>query len=321
MHTSTFFKLFPPPKFMLMRHAGLEISDDAIHCLEYQLHPRGLRIGKFASMEVPDKVIEGGDIKDEKTLASLLLKLDKENGLSYVKVSVPEEKAYLFQTDVPPGDMPTIAQNIEFKIEENVPLSAQDAIFYFDIMPKSVTGGALRASVSVVARAHVEHMIERLRTAGMYPMAFEVVPKSIAKAIIQPKTDSTLMVIHIMNRKTGIYIVSGGVVCFTSTIAWGGRTAGTADVGDVSIIAKEVHRIYTYWMSHSIATSAISGIVLVGHDAPQYENVLKGAAVEVGLPVSMANVWNNVFSLDHYIPPISRDDSVDYVVAAGLALD
>lgn len=307
---------------MLMKHAGLDISDDAIRCLEYSGHHfPNLKISRHSSVAIPDKVVGGGEINDEKAFDALLDKFDKENNLSYVKVSIPEEKAYLFQTDVMGKDPLSIAQNVEFKLEENVPLSVSDAVFYFDILPMSVTGGALRASVSVVPRVYVEKIIAKLNNCGMVPVAFEVVPKSIAKAIIPANSTSTIMIIHVMNNKTGVYIVAGGVVCFTSTVAWGGRPPATGAMPNIDILTKEIGRIATYWVSHGIASSEIKQILLVGGDAPKYQNEIKEAAAGFGLTVGIGNAWSNSFSLDHYIPAISREESLDYAVVAGLAME
>ncbi len=318
MHSSLFFKLFPPPKFMVMKHAGLDISDDAVHCLEYSCgRAPDLRITKHKTVEIPENLINGGEIADDKAFSAILTKFDKENDLTYVKVSVPEEKAYLFQTDVV-GDNPrAIAQNIEFKLEENVPLAVADAVFYFDILPMSVTGGVLRASVSVVPRVYVEKVILLLRDSGISPMAFEVVPKAIARAIIPANSTNTILIIQVMNKKTGMYIVAGGVVCFTSTVAWGSR----GEESGISLLVKEIGRIYEYWASHGIAGSEIKQVIMVGRDAPKFLEKIKSTAAEVGLSVSLGNVWNNAFSIDKYIPSISREDSLDYAVAAGLAME
>jgi Tfp pilus assembly PilM family ATPase len=183
MHSSLFFKLFPPPKFMVMKHAGLDISDDAISCIEYSGHAPNLHIKKFSSVDLGPGVIEGGEIKDEKALVEKLSKMDKDLNLSYVKVSVPEEKSYLFQTDISATDPVAIAQNIEFKLEENVPLPVSEAVFYFDILPMSVTGGKLRASVSVVPKAYIEKIVSLLRVSGLYPIAFEVGLQEVMTAL------------------------------------------------------------------------------------------------------------------------------------------
>lgn len=325
MHTSTFFRLFPPPKFLLMKHAGLDISDDAIFCLEYgKLSAASgwkYTIGRFDSVSVPEGLMEGGDIKDENKFVEILSDFVKKSGLSYVKVSVPEEKAYLFQVNVTGDSVNEIRQNIEFKLEENVPLSVPDAVFYYDLLPLEVTNGVLRASVSVVPRSYIEHYMDLLHRAKLSPIAFEIVPKAIARAVIPPHSKETVLIINILNRKTGIYVVSGGVVSFTSTMSWGIHTPIEENHPSYNnLLIKEIDRIFSYWESREGNTSSISKIVLVGHDAESYEKTLAGS-IEVNVPIVVANTWQNTIDLDHYVPPISKPDSLEYVISAGLAMD
>lgn len=320
MHSSLFFKLFPPPKLMVMKHAGLHISDDAIRCLEYDIHGGTTTITKFGQTEFPEGLIEAGVVNDEKALGMQLKEFDRAHDLSYVKVAIPEEKSYLFQTDVSTRDVRLAAQNIEFKIEENVPLSAADSVFYFDLLPIPVSGGPLRASVSVVQRAYIEHLIKMLRTAGIFPIAFEVLPKAIARAVISPQTAGAQMIVYVMNHKTGVYVVSGGAVVFSSTIGWGAKTVASADSLDLGALTQEINRIYAYWTSHNMTSAAINRVVLVGREAPRFEDVLRKAVTDAGIVVVVGDVWQNILALDRYVPPIPREDSLDYAAAAGLAM-
>ena len=292
---------------MVTRFAGLEISDDAIRCLQYKLTIHGQEILKSDEVSVPAGLIQGGDMKDEKIITELLTTFVKKNKLKYVSVSVPEEKAYLFQTDVVGVNTKDIAQNIEFKLEENVPLSARDAVFYFDIMPIEATGGVLRASVSVVPKTYIEKQIEYLQSVGLSPVAFEVAPKSIARVALNNEPNKTSMVVHFMNEKTGIYIVSGGVVCFTSTIV------------SSSPISDEINHTFEYWKSKTDAK--IDEIVLCGKGALKYESGLMNTISVEKCPVVVANTWRNAFDIDKYVPHMSRDESLDYIIVAGLALE
>lgn len=320
MHRSLFFKLFPPPKFMVMRYAGLDISDDSVHFIDFCPNRCGSSIQKFATAPLPEGTIIDGHIKDEETLKTVLKQFAKENGLTHVKVSVPEEMAYLFQTEVPQSDVHTIGQNIEFKLEESVPLTAKDAIFYFDLMPLSVSGGELRASVSVVPRSYIEHFIGMLSDCGLSPVAFEVVPKALARAVVPSNHEKAVMIAHMMAKKTGVYIVSDGVVCFSSTVPWGSRMSadGRSDIG---ILVREIARIQSYWISHSGASSAISEMILVGKEAPMYMNTLRSGIASTGIEPRVANVWQNAFDINEEIPIIQKEDSLNYAVSAGLALD
>ncbi len=321
MRSSLFFKLFPPPTFLVMPHAGVDISDDGIRCIEYKRTARGLVISKHAYKELPSGLVSGGDIKDEKEFVSILGAFAKENNLTYVKVALPEEKAYLFQTDVPSADFRSIAQNIEFKLDQNVPLSAPDAIFQFDLMPQAVTGDLLRASVSVVPVTYVQHYTSLLREAGISPVALEVVPKAIVAAYVPPHSQGTHLIIHVMKKKTGLYIVSEGVVCFTSTIGWGSDDIQTADMsGAPNPLVTELDRVHAYWVTRGDVQTGITEIVVVGSRAQECEAIIRARVGDTIAPSIIPDVWHNAFNIDSYVPPVTRADSLEFAVAAGLAL-
>lgn len=317
-HPSLFFRLFPPPKFLISPHAGLDISDDAIRMLEYGRTQKGLAVSKYDKEDIPAGLIDGGDFRDEKKFTELLSDFVRRNRLSHVKVSLPEEKVYLFQTDIPSTSTREITQNIEFKLEENVPLAAQDAVFYFDVLPRSVTGGALRASVSVAPKTYVENLIATLRSVGLTPVAFEVAPKSIAKAAVSADSEETSLVTHFMDKKTGIYIISGGVVCFSSTIGMSYNSEKGAE--DAGTLVKELNRVLAYWATRPDTHSNITEAIFVGRNAGLALQALKAHSIDGISSVSLARVWGNVFDVESYVPPIESDESLEYAVAAGLAL-
>src|ERR1035437_3541800 len=78
MKTSSFFKLFPPPKFLEMPYAGIDISDSSVHCLMYRHTHLGLKIDRFGSRPLPKGIVEAGIIHDEKTLINAVKSLAVE---------------------------------------------------------------------------------------------------------------------------------------------------------------------------------------------------------------------------------------------------
>jgi hypothetical protein len=316
VHTPTFFKLFPPPKFLVTSHVGLDISDDAIRFIQYSKHKGSLVIGKYGQIGLPVGLIEGGDIKDEKKLGEIISTMSREHKMSYARISIPEEKAYLFETDVFSLDEKDIRQNIESKLEENVPLTAPDAMFAFYMLPME-TGKPRRASVSVVPKSYIEKMIELFHSAGIIPIAFETVPRAIAR-VVSDDASGSIIVIHVMDRKIGISVISENVIGFTSTVL---ATADGSDMASYSaILAAEVRRVYAYWLSRDNSAKAlITSIIIVGSGAESTALALREKVSDI-LPITVADVWHNIFDVDRYVPPIAREDSLEYAAAAGLAL-
>jgi hypothetical protein len=137
MLAQKFFKLFPPPKFLDIPYAGLHISDDAIHFIEYTHSRHNLAIRRFGSNSSPLKVYRREGRSRMKSSCRSPCRAFKPLKVFVVKASLPEEKMYLFKTAVPSTTIKEMRQNMEFKLEENVPLSAKEALFFFDLIPKA----------------------------------------------------------------------------------------------------------------------------------------------------------------------------------------
>lgn len=305
---------------MLMDHAGLEISDDALRCISYKNQVGDRKIHSFMSADLPKGLLIDGDTTNMDGLRAELLKFKEKAKLSYVKVSIPEEKAYLFQTDVPMTDLVSIRSNIESKLEENIPLLARDAIFHFDLLPSTVAGGNLRATVSVVPKTYIEKTLELLHSVGLTPIAFEVVPRSLAHVLVPAHNDKTIMIVHIMDRKIGVYVVSAGTVNFASTVSRDVIDSSDSPRSAVEdTIAKEVIRIYEYWISRP-DTTTIHDVALVGRGAQDYEVAVRDAVASFSLNVMTPDIWQNICDVRKCMPPISHADSSAYAVVAGLAL-
>jgi len=322
MFTKTFFKLFPPPKYLNIPYAGLDISDDAIRCIEYTESHHGYVLKRYGTRLLKPGIIDSGHIKDEKALVAELTSLAKELKISTVKASLPEERMYLFKTEVPDVDDDEIRQNIEFKLEENVPIPASEAIFFFDRLPANLSKGKTYASVSVAPKELVDSYLKALKQADLTTVSFEIQAKAIARAVVSHDSSDTHLIIHVMNKKTGIYVVSSGVICFTSTISWGGeliRGKNISDVPDaVFSLRHEIERVYVYWSQHG-ENQPIKSIIVSGRDATTISQITH-LSPDNKISLSVADIWKNAFSINHYVPKINFDDSLDYAIAAGLAL-
>ncbi|MDQ5893638.1 MAG: type pilus assembly protein PilM [Patescibacteria group bacterium] len=323
MFTKTFFKLFPPPKYLNIPYAGVDISDDAIRCIEYSQGHHGYTLHRYGTRILKPGIVDSGYIKDEKALVQELTSLAQELKITTVKASLPEERMYLFKTEVPDTNEDQIRQNIEFKLEENVPLSPADAIFFFDLLPDAMNNESkTMVSVSVTPRELVHSYLNAFQAAGLTVVSFEIQAKAIARAVVPRDSKETQLIVNVMNKKTGLYVVSGGVLCFTSTVPWGGELIRNKNVTDTSddifSLRHEIERVYTYWSEHGEG-QPIKSIIISGHDAAAISQI-SHISPNPNIQLQVAHVWQNAFSGDHYVPAVTFEDSLDYAIAAGLAL-
>ncbi len=342
--------MFPVPQYLMMPHVGIHITDEAIYAVEYMRTSRGKEIRKAIVEKLPSGAIEAGYIHDAKAVTASLQKIKSEFTTNFVVAGLPEEKMYLFRTEISPEQHDTeIRQGLEFKLEENVPVSPAEALFDFERIPDTH-----EVSVSVVPTKVVDAYLSVFKDAGYVVKAFHNEARAIRRAIVSDslaQKSLTCVILHCMGNKTGIYIVSKGVVCFTSTVPYGGNSItealaksfkvsyeealkikkekGVTDTKEsravfeaasntISVIKDELVRVIQYWDSHEKKLGDITKVVLCGHDT-----LITGFSAYIArntnIQTELAHAWN---AIDHegYVPHIERVDSLDYVASAGLAL-
>ena len=353
-----FSRFFPTPKFLEMPGVGLAIDDDAVSVVELLRHPRGFALGRFGRRTLPTGSIAGGYVHNQDAVVDEIGKLKDDLRIEFVHASLSDEKAYLFKTKIPKLALKEIRGALEFKIEENVPISPSEAVFDYDIFTKSDHRASdhLDIGMTVLPKKVAETYVDLLGKAGLVPLSFETEAQAIARTLVAQGDTSSYLIVNFGERKTGLFIVSDEVVHFTSVVPVGGehiteaiakylsvsieeaqqikrehrilKTRRNTDlflslVNTISVLKDEVNKLSVYWSTHvepgESLPQKITKIVLCGRDAslPGFVEYL-GIALEQ--KVVVGNVWQNVFSLNDYIPPILFDESLDYAAAIGLAL-
>lgn len=355
---STFSRLLPPPQYLMMPSVGVDISDTSLKYIQFQPDSRSgtqLELSYWGDIDIPDSALHRGTVNDVKALSKAVAEVHDRTGMSTIRVSLPEERAYLFETEIKKGTpFKEIRGLLEFRLEENVPLSPRDAIFDYDIIQDNYKDDTLRVSVTAYARETIMNYYEACVSAGVTPLSFEVEAQAIARATI-PKGDSgTHLIVDFGKTRTGIGIVYRGTLMYTSTIDIGGadlsaalrrqlgekpeadlthikntqglvRAVESSDVYDallptMSAIIDEIRTRMMYWNSRdNAATRQIETVILCGGSVnmkglPEYFTEM------LGVPSVRADVWKNAFTLDQHVPAIGRRYSYGYSTAIGLAL-
>lgn len=356
MARSRFFQFFPPPQFLQMKAVGLDISDVSLRFVELVETKKGMEIGRFGERVIPRGIIEGGEVKKPSDLRSIFSEIKKKHNLEFVAVSLPEEKAYLFDLRLPQMEKSSIRGAIELALEERVPLKASEALFDYQIEKESDT--TIYVNVSVVPRTLIDGYLEAFSGSGIYPLVFEIEAQSVTRAIIPEGDKRASMIVDFGRTRTGITIVVDEWVEFTATVPVGGGALteaiikkmnisydeaekikhekgitskeGNEDlslalVSAISVLRDEIAKLYAYWEkrddTHDGEHTGIKKIYLCGGDsnlAGFVEYLTTGLNISVA--VELANVFVNVNSLNTYVPEIAFSDSLSYATAIGLAL-
>ena len=356
---STISRIIPPPQYLALPSAGVDISDTSIKYIQFakkNKYSKELDLKNWGDIDLADGVFERGVVKDQVKFATAMKQVALACGTPYVRVSLPEERAYIFETEIEKGTPFNEMEGLlEFRLEENVPISSRDAYFDFDIIKDEANDSKLRVVVTVYDKNLINSYYEACLTASLIPLSFEVEAQAIARSTIKTGEKGTHMIVDFGKTRSGVGIVHNGTLMNTSTIDIGGRELSAAlrkVLGDLS--ESELTKIKNTQglirgVDQPVVAEALINLISITkdeikarmeywHNKEQHQDsknfdsiILCGGSVNLkGLPeylteslkvkTERADIWKNAFSIESQIPPIGRRFSYGYATAVGLAL-
>ncbi len=337
---------FPTPKFLRMPTAGLDLSDDAVRLVELRERYGSFYLESYDHRELSKEIITKGSIQKPTELISILNQVREDNDIRFVRVSLPEEKSYLYH-DVAPytADDEQMRENVSFTIEGNVPLSARGVVFDYDIVADDSVevGDEVPVVVSVLPVEVVESYLEVITASGFQPLSLMVESQAVTRAVVPRDDPHTQLIVNTHRGRVAIYVVRHNAVHFTSAFvpsgtyvpkeasALAGKDDGSAKVKAPAVdfsdsyhqsLVKEIQRVLDYWHNHVTRAEEdkeIKKILLCGlrSSDSRFKQFLAG---QLGLSVRTANVWENALSFQEEVPEIPADKALLYAAAIGLAL-
>ncbi len=349
-----FHRFFPVPSFFATPSLGIDISDESLKFMELIDTRDGVRVGQHGEHSIPPGIIESGKIKNPKRMEDILLSLKKEVKFKSVRVSLPEEQVYLFKLRLEKSGLVNIRESIELTLEEHVPLTAEDAIFDYELLNQNEQ--SLDLQVAAIPKNVIESYLAVFKNSQINVQSFELEAQAISRAVVRKGDLETYMIVDFGEKRTGIFIVSRGVVMFTSTLDVGGvmlnevivknfkvsaeeaekmkkkygLQRNVADkelfsvlLNSVSILRDEVVKHFLYWHTHKDEEGKnnppIKKIILCGGDS-NLIGLSDYFSVSVKSKVEMANVWVNIMDTEKYIPDVSFKRALSFAAALGLVL-
>lgn len=342
------------PQYLMAPSFGLDISDQSLKFVELLVGSGGIHLGRSGERKIPPGIIVSGKINDPKRLRDeVLLPLRRDEGIRFVRVSLPEEQVYLFHLRLPKDGLENLREGIELALEEHIPIPAQSAIFDYELLiqePKNI-----EVEVGAIEESTIQKYLSVFRESFISVQSFEMEGQAIARSVVPRDDLDTYMIVDFGATRTGIFIVTRGLAVFTTTFDIGGATL--ADViskalnvspeegeklkvkygltrsapkeifpvllNSVSVLRDEIVRHLLYWQTHKDEEgkehSPIKKIILTGGDSnltglPEY------LSASTRTPVELADVWTNLTDRGRYVPEINFRKSLSYAAALGLAL-
>ncbi|KKU70079.1 MAG: Type IV pilus assembly protein PilM [Candidatus Beckwithbacteria bacterium GW2011_GWC2_47_9] len=343
-----------------MPAVGFDIGDDAVRFIELKKTNDGFKVGRFGERINPVLRDRSADITKNGGFRGFLSSLREAENLGPINASLPEDKAYLFATELVGVDSSLIRSAIEFRLEEFVPIPAKDAIFDYEIIPSQAQSGAkTEVGVAVLPKSIVLSYLEMFQSAGFTPLSFEVAGQAIAKAVVKRGDQRTRIIVYFGKSGSTIFVVKGGAVLFSSAVSVGGDALTGAFAKDKSVsialaekfkwdkglqfikgdienyaavlsllasVKEELNRVLSYWKTKKTKEANDKNeddkIRSIIFCGPEagLPGLIDYFKIYISVPSELADVWVNVLDVNENIPPISFSKSLAFAAAIGLAL-
>jgi len=229
---------------------GLDLSDRSMKVVNLKKKGGDFQLSSFGSFHIEKGLMENGEIKKEKELAQVIknslsrLKGDKLK-TNKVVVSLPEEKVFLQVIQMPKMKIEEVAQAIRFEAEKYIPIPSEKVYLDFSVV-KPVVDSLDHQDIIIVAlpKEVVDSYFSLLKRAGLEPVAFEIEPESIARAVIKGgMTKNRVLILDMGATRTKIIVFAGYSVRFISSSLVCGSTFDSAISKKLNISLKEAKQL------------------------------------------------------------------------------
>lgn len=351
-HKVSYSKLFTPPKFLEMPAVSLEVQPTRIVFLLARNNEKGLIPEIYGYTPIPEGCVSQGEVIKREPIIKALIDIRKKTRVSFARFSISEDKSYVFRTKLPNLEQKEIRNIIDFKIEENVPLTSKEAVFDYDIINSSKSSKELDVVVSVASLSIIQEWQDVFELAGLTPTLFSPESNNIAKSVIKDSNEQVIVIVNIRESSIILSLAISGVVCQTSAINFGSSAftdslakyfkvskeealkikndklyTDSAEsmeifsylINTISAVKDEIYKFVSYCNEREDVVGQVDRIILCGRDS-MIIGLEKYLEMNLNMEVSVANIWVNNFDLEVYVPETNKIDSMDQVVVNGLSL-
>jgi type IV pilus assembly protein PilM len=338
------------------RTFAVDLSDLSVKV--FQIEKRGSldKIRSYFNLDIPPGCIDDGRIVDKAKVADLIKTAvvkagPKKINTKKVICSIPESKAFLRKINIPPMNRKEAEEAVKWEIEASIPLTCDQV--YYDWQFLDISEGKQNILTAAVSKEIINDLMEVLVKADFDPYGLEVESISSARSLISKNANPNdiSLIVDLGSLRTSFIISEGNIPFFTSSIPFSSQTITDSISKTLKVDLKEAERIKRdQGIEHSFESNSIfndiksileSLAVEIEKTIDFYQGICsKGTGVEKiiisggganlrGLipylttrlckDVKIGDPWVNL-NLGNNLPIISKEDSVSYATAIGLAI-
>lgn len=339
---------------------GLDLSDLSVKVMQLGMSGKRQYVRSFGGASIPSgSVVDGDILKPDAVRQAIGTALEnaapRKLNTKEVFCSLPEGKVFLRVVDMPAMEPREAAEAIQWEIEENIPLSADQVYYDWKILKRNFTGDPKKMSVLLiaVARQTVDTFIDVVESAGLEVVGMGIESFAQVQSLLAEDVENTdtALLMDIGDRRTTVLFAIGGTICFTSSIAVSSQFFNEAIIKGMQVGAEESEQIkraqgigsfvkedvlfravspvleelveqvrtsIDFFLTGLKYTQKVDSVVLCGGGA-NTKGLTAYLSKQLNLPVRKGDPWANL-DLGKNVPPINYEQSLQYSTAIGLAI-
>jgi type IV pilus assembly protein PilM len=338
------------------RTFALDLSDLSIKIFQIEKKGSYDSIRSFCDVDVPEGYISDGRIVEKEKVAQLIKSAVKKAGpkkinTSKVVCSLPESKAFLRKINIPQMELKEAHEAVKWEIEASIPLTCEQV--YYDWQFLDISEGKQNILTAAVSKEIVDEVIETLIAADLDPYGLEVESIACVRSLIPEDSspEEISLIVDLGSLRTSFIISEGNIPFFTSSIPFSSKTITDSISKTMKVNLKEAEKIkknqgiehsfenssifndikallenlsveiektIDFYQSMSRKKSGVSRIIICGGGA-NLRGLIPYLTTRLCKEVRMGDPWINL-RMGNSLPIISKEDSVSYATAIGLAI-
>jgi len=225
---------------------GLDLSDRSLKIVQLKQRKGVFDLVSFGDSNIPDGIVQNGEIKKKKELVSVLNKaLDRIKGEPLqsrrVVCNLPKEKVFIQVIHLPQMKEEEIAQAVKWEAEAHIPLSIDEVYLDWQIIGSSAQ--RLDILIAAAPRVIVKQYLSFLKATGLEPVALEPESLAVVRSLVSFENAKPTIIIDLGATGTNFVIFADSAIRFTSYVKVSGQLFTKAIMKKLKVDAKEAEKM------------------------------------------------------------------------------
>lgn len=233
---------------MAERVIGIDIGSTEIRAAEVETKGRGDKhLLSYAAVPLPAGAVVDGEVIEVQTVASALKQLWQVGSFSHksVVLGTGNSRTTVREMEVPSLPMDQLRSSLPFQVSEILPMSTDEALLDFYPTAERTADGVsyLRGIVVAVAKASVSNTVMAAESAGLKPVAIDLVGFALLRSLLAPGAQQpTVAIVDIGSRLTTVVIAEAGQPRLLRVLPSGGGDITEAVASSLQIPTAEAEQ-------------------------------------------------------------------------------